>query len=136
MHLVTLGQILGAQALTRGQAPFVCFEDKRLSYAEMDVGATNAAKGFASIGVAHGARVCIALPNGIEFLLAWFGLARLGAIEVPINLEFKGPQVRYVIEDAGAEILVTSLSFLTEHQQGYRRVLTAAYRHPDRSGSG
>ena len=113
----TLGQILGGQALTRGQAPFVCFEDRRLSYAEMDVGATNAAKGFASIGVAHGVRVCIALPNGLDFLLAWFGLARLGAIEVPINLEFKGPQVRYVIEDAGAEILVTSLSFLTEHRK-------------------
>lgn len=113
----TLGEILRVQALSRGQAPFVHFEDKTLSYAQMDVGATTAAKGFASIGVAHGARVCIALPNGIEFLLAWLGLARLGAIEVPINLEFKGPQVRYVVEDAGAEVLVTNLSFLTEHRK-------------------
>lgn len=113
----TLGEILRVQALTRGAAPFVYCEDTKLTYSQMDLGATKAAAGFASIGVAHGARVCIALPNGIDFLLAWFGLARLGAIEVPLNLEFKGPQVRYVIEDAGAEVLVTSQSFLAEHRQ-------------------
>src|SRR4051812_46584175 len=104
----TVGETLRAQALARGHAPFLRFGDQTLSYAQTDLRATQAAKGFASIGVAHGARVCIALPNGIEFLLAWFGLARLGAIEVPINLEFKGAQIRYVVEDAGAELLVTS----------------------------
>jgi carnitine-CoA ligase len=113
----TLGGLLRAQALTRGEAPFVHFEGHTLSYAAMDARVTRAAQGFASIGVAHGARVCIALPNGIDFLLAWFGLARLGAIEVPINLEFKGPQVKYVVEDAGAEILITSVSFLAEHRE-------------------
>src|SRR5918998_1601129 len=113
----TVGETLRAQALARGDAPFVRFEDQTLTYAEMDRGATEAATKLASIGAAHGARVCIALPNGVDFLLAWFGLARLGAIEVPINLEFKGAQVRYVIEDAGAEILVASLSFLSEHRK-------------------
>jgi crotonobetaine/carnitine-CoA ligase len=108
--------MLRAQAQARGEATFVRFKDQSLSFAELDRLATKAAKGYAGIGVAHGARVCIALPNGIDFLVAWFGLARLGAIEVPINLEFKGAQVRYVIEDAGAEIIVTSPSFLLEHQ--------------------
>lgn len=112
-----MGNILHAQSLARGEAAFVQFEEETLSYARMELLATKAAKGFASIGVMHGARICVALPNGIEFLAAWFGLARLGAIEVPINLEFKGPQVRYVVEDAGAQILVTTQRFLTEHHE-------------------
>ena len=50
----TLGEILRSQALTRGRAPFVYFKDKTLSYAEMDLGATKAAKGFASINCVYG----------------------------------------------------------------------------------
>lgn len=113
----TLGELLRFQAVTRGEAPFVHFGAETVSFAEMDRLATRAAMGFAALGVSHGARVCIALPNGIDFLTAWFGLARLGAVEVPINLEFKGDQVRYVVQDAAAEVLIAEPAFFDSHAE-------------------
>jgi crotonobetaine/carnitine-CoA ligase len=104
------------QAELNPDAPFVFSAGNTLTYADMDDLANRTAKGLGSVGVSRGDRVCIALPNGIEFLAAWFGVSRLGAIEVPINPEFKAAQIKYVIEDAGANLLVTNRAFFEENQ--------------------
>ncbi|WP_066272052.1 AMP-binding protein [Hydrogenophaga palleronii] len=112
----TLGALLAAQARAKGDAPFVLCEQKTVGYAEADRLATSVAQGLGSVGVRHGDRVCLALPNGIDMLASWFGIGRLGAIEVPVNLEFKSAQVRYVVEDSGAEVLIADLAFYAAHQ--------------------
>jgi len=108
----TLGGLLRAKALARGDDLFVHYKGRDVSFAALDELATRAAHGFARLGIRSGERVCLALPNGIDFLVVWFALARLGAIEVPVNLEFKPHQVRYVLDDAQAGVLVTDDSFL------------------------
>jgi crotonobetaine/carnitine-CoA ligase len=107
----TLGGLLHATAELRGNSTFVHFDGVDLSYAELDFRASRVAHGFARLGVRPGDRVAIALPNGIDFLVAWFGLARLGAIEVPVNLEFRPREVLYVLDDAQAGVLVTDEAF-------------------------
>jgi acyl-CoA synthetase (AMP-forming)/AMP-acid ligase II len=42
------------------------------------------------IGVSAGARVACSLPNGIDYLAAIIGCARLGALAVHINTRFRG----------------------------------------------
>jgi crotonobetaine/carnitine-CoA ligase len=112
----TLGGLLHVQARRFGDRAFVHFGGRDLTYAELDRLATATANGLRSLGVGHGDRVCLALPNGVDFLVAWFGLTRLGAVEVPLNLDFKSPQVRYVLDDAGAVVLITDSDFLSAHQ--------------------
>ncbi|AMN46222.1 hypothetical protein ACG33_03690 [Steroidobacter denitrificans] len=52
------------------------------------------------------------LPDPIDSLACWLGLAWLRAVETPINLQFHGRMLTYVINDAAASFVVTAERFL------------------------
>jgi len=82
--------------------PFLYFEDEVVTYEEFDQKINQAANGFLEMGVKRGDRVCLLLPNVPEFLYAWFGLAKIGAVMVPINNGFKENEARYIIDHSEA----------------------------------
>jgi crotonobetaine/carnitine-CoA ligase len=112
----TLGALVAERASTHEHSVFVDFGQESVTYGEFDALVTRAAQGLAALGVKHGDRVCIALPNCLEFLAASFGTMRLGGILVPLSLEYRGPQVEYVLADADAQVIVTSPDFFRQHQ--------------------
>ncbi len=60
------------------------------------------------LGIERGFRVATMLPNPIDTLACWLGLAWLRAVETPINLQFHGRMLAYVINDAAASFLVVA----------------------------
>ena len=80
---------------------------RELTYAEF-AGETDAvANALESLGVEPGDRVALYLPNSTAFVTSYFGAMKHGAIPFPINMRFEGPEVEYVLDDAGASTLVT-----------------------------
>jgi len=78
-----------------------------LTYREL-AGETDAfANALAELGVDPGDRVALYLPNSTAFVAAYLGAMKRGAIPFPINMRFEGPEVEYVLDDAGASALVT-----------------------------
>jgi long-chain acyl-CoA synthetase len=73
-----------------------------LTYEELWNGAARVAGGLQRAGVDRGARVAIRLPNGVDWVLAFFGVQMLGAVAVPINTRFTDEEAAYVIDDSGA----------------------------------
>ena len=84
-----------ATALVRGRA-------RSLSYGELWERAARVAGGLRAAGVGRGDRVAIRLPNGIDWVLAFFGAQLPGAVVVPVNTRFTEDEVAYVVEDSGA----------------------------------
>jgi long-chain acyl-CoA synthetase len=80
-----------------------------LSYGELWDLAARVAGGLRAGGVRRGDRVAIRLPNGIDWVLAFFGAQLAGAVAVPVNTRFAEAEVAYVIEDSGA-----SFTFMPE----------------------
>lgn len=64
------------------------------------------------LGVGGSCRVAVMLPNPIDALACWLGLAWLRAVETPINLQFHGRMLAYVINDAAASFIVVAERFL------------------------
>lgn len=64
------------------------------------------------IGVQRGDRVAILAPNSPEWAAAACAVMAIGAIMIPVNTRFKGPEVRYVLEKAGVSVLFTVSGFL------------------------
>jgi crotonobetaine/carnitine-CoA ligase len=52
------------------------------------------------------------LPNCPEFLYLWFGLAKLGAVEVPVNTFYKGEFLRHIVDQSDSKIFVIAHEFL------------------------
>ncbi len=73
-----------------------------VSYGELWERASRVAGGLRSSGVQRGERVAIRMPNGIDWVLAFFGAQMLGAVVVPVNTRFTDDEVAYVVEDSGA----------------------------------
>jgi len=70
-----------------------------------------AAAGLRRAGVRPGDRVAVMLPNSAAFVLAWFGLARLGAILLPINTGLTGAEVRYLLEHSQPRLVLAGSRF-------------------------
>jgi len=85
-----------------------------MSYGESDERANRAANALAKLGVAKGTRVALLLRNRFEFLDLWFGLSRLGAIEVPLNPEYRAPQLLHVLRRAPIAVIVVEGDLLVE----------------------
>lgn len=104
----TLPATLRRAADRFGERPFLSFAlgDRSMSYGETHEQATRVASGLASLGVTRGDRVLIMLANRAEFVLSWFGANLLGAIQVPVNVDYRGEFLAHVANTAEAEIAI------------------------------
>src|SRR5690606_9978222 len=65
------------------------------------------AAAYRRLGVSRGDRVATMLPNSIDALVSWLGLAWLGAWEVPISTQYRGGMLEHTLTNSGASLLVT-----------------------------
>jgi long-chain acyl-CoA synthetase len=73
-----------------------------LTYGELWGRAARVAGGLRATGIARGDRVAIRLPNGANWVLAFWGVQLAGAVAVPVNTRFKESEVAYVVQDSEA----------------------------------
>ncbi|HET9050441.1 MAG TPA: long-chain fatty acid--CoA ligase [Candidatus Dormibacteraeota bacterium] len=84
----------------------VILDGVRVTYAELDLLSDLAARGLRRIGVGPGDAVGVMLPNIPQFLMAYFGILKAGAVMVPLNVLLKAPEVAFALRDSGAKALV------------------------------
>lgn len=91
-----------------------CFDSgRRLTYAELRLHTTVAAGVLAGRGVRMGDRVAVCLPNSPEVAVAFFALARLGAVMVSINTRLEVSDFDYVVTDSECSMIVSDPASLS-----------------------
>ena len=88
---ITIPQLLERTAARLPDKTALVSGDLRLSYADLVAGSRRLACGFLDAGVKAQDRVVLQLPNGPEFVFAYFALARIGAIPVMALWGLAGP---------------------------------------------
>jgi len=109
---MSLGEFLDGAAGRNPDRIFVEMSGQKLTYRQFQDDVLRAAGMFQSMGVHQGDRVCLFMPNCVEYLYCWFGLALLGAIGVPINTAYKRDESAYILNDSEAKALVAHQSLL------------------------
>jgi len=104
----TLGAILAARAAEQPDRVAFRFDRDTLTYATLDERASSFANGLRELGIGKGDKVAVQLPNCSEYLAVWFGLARAGIVEVPLNVGLRGDLLAYVLEQADCRALVVT----------------------------
>ena len=75
-----------------------------LTYGELWERSAQVAGGLRAAGVERGDRVAIRLPNGVDWVLAFWGVQLAGAVAVPVNTRFTDAETAYVVGDSGARL--------------------------------
>lgn len=103
---IPLTEYLKRRALLHPHKPAIIFYGRELSFAELDDLSERFAHLLRARGVGAGARVAVFLPNCPQFLIAFYGILKLGAIHVPVNPLFKSAEVLHELRDSGATVLL------------------------------
>ncbi len=90
------------------EKPALIFEGKRWSYLQLDTDVNRMANGLRELGVSKGDRVALFLPNIPEFVIGYFAIQKIGAIAVSVNAMLKSEEVKYIINDAEACVIITT----------------------------
>lgn len=94
-----LEQLLFSHAERTPERVAVVAGERRVTYAQL-ARAVRATAGFVKDTVHPGDRVAVHLPNGIEFVQAFYAALAAGASVVPINTRLAPPEVEYILGDA------------------------------------
>jgi carnitine-CoA ligase len=108
--------LLAEKAEKNGDKPYIFFEDRVVTYRDLDTRANQVGNGAASLGVKKGDRVLIMLNTCPEYIFAWMGLTTIGAMEVPVNTAYKGNMLVHIVNDSGAECMIIDAEFLERLQ--------------------
>ncbi|MDE2313559.1 MAG: AMP-binding protein, partial [Elusimicrobia bacterium] len=109
----TLNDLLDAAAESAPAKTALTWQSGRLNFSEFRNQVLRAAKGFRAAGLAKGDCVAVIHRNSVEFVVAYFALARLGAMAVPINyMIHKADELSYMLKDCGAKGCVTQKEFI------------------------
>jgi fatty-acyl-CoA synthase len=78
----------------------------RLTYGELLDRAAGMVAALARMGIGPGDRVAIVSPNSAKLLIALYAVIGSGRVLVPINFRLNADEVQFIVEDAGASLLL------------------------------
>ena len=125
----TIGHILEDKAQTIAAKVFLVHKGKNVTYEEMNLNVNRIANSLLRIGVQKNDKVCLIMANSVEFLYAWFALAKIGAVMVPVNHALKGQLLSYMINNSDASVVIVDseladrLAFIQEELEQVKRVI-------------
>ena len=122
----TIVDIVTAQAAKTPDATVFYYLDRTVSYAELEASANRYANWAAATGIRRGEVVVLLMENRPEFVIAWLGLLKAGAIVALINTHLRGVPLAHSINIAEARHAIVG----QELAASYAEVAPQIESHP------
>ncbi|HLL72535.1 MAG TPA: long-chain-fatty-acid--CoA ligase [Pyrinomonadaceae bacterium] len=90
---------------------FDAHDGRAWTYAEFDAAVNRTANMLASHGIGRGDVVSLLLPNGAEYVIAYFACFKTGALAGPVNSLLKAEEAAYVVGNSDARLLLYHTQF-------------------------
>ena len=104
--LVPLHEILTKTAKEHPKKAAIAYVENEMTYAELDSLSDQFAGALAKLGVKKGDRVAVFLPNTPQFVIAYFGILKIGAVLTTISPLHKEREVEHQLSDSEAETII------------------------------
>ena len=102
--MLNLAVLLEDSARNVPQRTAVICGGTKLNYAEVDAKANQVANALKSIGVGKDDKIALSCPNLPYFPIIYYGILKLGAVVVPLNVLLKGREIAYHLADSDAKV--------------------------------
>ena len=104
--LVTLGEMSARAAAAFGDRPAVIFKDVPYSFEALDRRANRFANALVAAGIEPGDRVTLCAPNTFDWMAAYYGTAKAGAVLNPVTAMLTAGEIGYIAGNCGAKLLL------------------------------
>lgn len=94
--------------------PAIRFEGQTTTFAEMNRRVDALAHGFTRLGLRPGEVCILMMPSSLNWALAYYALAKLGALVVPVNFLYRQREIEYIFRDSCARAFVGHSDYLNE----------------------
>ena len=96
------------------QAEFAVQGERRLTYRQAQRETNRLANAFGAAGLGPGDRLAVLARNCIEYPLLYLAASRAGVVPVPLNYRAAPPEWRFVVNDAGARMIIAGGPYLEQ----------------------
>ena len=121
IRATTIGAALDEVAARHADREALVFHEQHVTFRQLRDRADRFAKGLIALGVRHGDKLAVWMHNNPEWVYAFLGAAKMGAVFVPVNSRFKEQEVAYLLAQSDS----TSLVFQErQHTTDFHAILT------------
>jgi amino acid adenylation domain-containing protein/FkbM family methyltransferase len=110
----SIHNLFESQAERTPEAVAVVFEDEELTYRELNARANQLAHYLRKLGVRPETRVGLCIDRSAEMIVALLGILKAGGAYVPLDPVYPRERLGFVLDDAGANVLITQSKVLEE----------------------
>ena len=104
----TLPELVSAQVRRTPDARAVTFEDRHLTYAELDRAAARLARRLRAVGVRPGSIVAVCVPRSLELVVALYAVLKAGGAYLPLDPEYPRDRLAFMLADAAPAALLVA----------------------------
>src|SRR5229473_7633319 len=108
------GHFVDAPAALHPERPAIVGEPREVTYGELAALTNRVGNALRAQGVSRGDRVLIVLPDSAEFMAAFFGAAKIGAVAVPVNPYARTADYIHYIENSEPRIAIVHAEALAD----------------------
>ena len=110
--LTTLPEILNQNVLKHPRQKCLIFNQKKISYRDLNNQVDKLSRGLIKLGVNKGDRVAILLKNNPEYVINYFAILKAGAIVIPLNYMLAPGELKFILGDSKTSVIITSSEFI------------------------
>jgi len=105
-HFQNIYEAFAAASIKYSNKTAVIYLGTRFSYDTIMRLAENFAASLFDQGIGEGDRVILYIPNSVQWIIAWLGIQRIGAVAIPITPIYTAYDLQYIANDSGAKFIV------------------------------
>jgi long-chain acyl-CoA synthetase len=114
---VNISRLLIESAARRPEHPAIRFLERTITYEELDKHVDRLSHGLVRAGL-HPGDVCVLMmPNSIEWVIAYYALAKVGAVVLPVNFLYRVGELEHIFKDSNARAFIGHKDYLEHPRQ-------------------
>jgi acyl-CoA synthetase (AMP-forming)/AMP-acid ligase II len=107
-----LGEVVARDARKFPDKEALIYGNVRLTYRQFNARVNRLARALTDIGIKKGSKVAILAFNCNEFMEAYFALAKIGGVAVPLNFRLHPEELKYIVDNSDAEAFMIGEPFV------------------------
>ena len=127
----TLPNVIADCVRQHGEREFLVGPSQRLTFREAEAVSAELALGLLAVGVGKGTRTAILMPNGPDWVTAWWAAARVGALTVALSTFFQPRELAWALREADIDTLLVIDRFMNNDYLARLEVALPELSHHD-----